>query len=55
MPYEKLKGLTRGKQISLDDIHKFVNSLKVSDKVKRELLKITPQNYTGLASRLASI
>jgi len=54
MPYEKLKKLTRGKQISLDDIHKFINILKVSDKVKKELLKITPENYTGLASKLAS-
>ena len=54
MPYEKLKELTRGKKVTLDDIHKFINTLKVSDKVKKELLKITPENYTGLASKLAS-
>ncbi len=54
MPYEKLKALTRGKQVTLFDIHKFINTLKVGDKVKKELLKITPLNYTGLASKLAS-
>ena len=54
MPYEKLKELTRGKEVTLSDIHQFIKNLKVSDKVKKELLKITPENYTGLASKLAS-
>src|SRR3989344_4327495 len=54
MPYEKLKELTRGKEVTLADIHKFINTLAISDKIKKELLKITPQNYTGLASKLAS-
>jgi adenylosuccinate lyase len=53
-PYEKLKELTRGKQVTLPDIHKFIETLKVSDKVKKELLKITPEKYIGLASKLAS-
>ena len=52
MPYEKLKELTRGKVVTLPDIHIFIKNLKVSDKVKKELLKITPENYTGLASKL---
>ena len=54
MPYEKLKELTRGKQITLPDIHKFINTLKVNDKIKTKLLAITPENYLGLASKLAS-
>ncbi|MBI3305683.1 adenylosuccinate lyase [Candidatus Nomurabacteria bacterium] len=53
MPYEKLKELTRGKNITLNDIHVFIKNLEVSDKIKKELLKITPQNYTGLAEKLA--
>ncbi|KKQ21328.1 MAG: Adenylosuccinate lyase, partial [Parcubacteria group bacterium GW2011_GWC1_36_9] len=53
-PYEQLKELTRGKVVTLSDIHKFINTLKVSKKIKKELLKITPENYTGLASKLAS-
>jgi len=54
MPYEKLKELTRGKQVALDDIHNFIDFLKVGEKIKKELKKITPENYTGLASKLAS-
>ncbi|HQO86294.1 MAG TPA: adenylosuccinate lyase, partial [Bacteroidia bacterium] len=48
-PYEALKDLTRGKEnITLQDIHQFINTLQVSDAVKAELLKITPENYTGV-------
>ena len=52
MPYEKLKELTRGKNITMGDIHKFIDTLKVSIEVKKELKKITPANYIGLASKL---
>ena len=55
MPYEQLKTLTRGKQVTLADIHKFIDSLEVSAKIKKELKSFTPENYTGLASKLASI
>ena len=55
MPYEKLKALARGKKVTLADIHKFIDTLKVSDKIKKELKNITPENYTGLASKLASM
>ena len=54
MPYEKLKNLTRGKKITLEEIYKFIDSLEVDIKIKKELKKITPENYIGLASRLAS-
>ncbi len=48
-PYETLKQLTRGKeQITKTSIHKFINALKVSKKIKEELKKITPFNYTGV-------
>jgi len=47
-PYEKLKALTRkNKQITEQAIKDFINSLDVNSKVKNELHKITPQNYTG--------
>ena len=54
MPYEQLKELSRGKELALIDIHKFIETLEVSEKVKKELLKLTPENYIGLASKLAS-
>ncbi len=55
MPYEKLKELSRGKEVTLEDIHKFINTLKISDKIKKELLKIAPDNYSGMASKLANL
>ena len=48
-PYEALKSLTRtNKKIGEKDIKKFISTLTVSVKVKAELNKITPQNYTGV-------
>ncbi len=47
-PYETLKQLTRtNAEINADVISEFIKTLNVSDKVKNELLKITPENYTG--------
>jgi adenylosuccinate lyase len=48
-PYEALKSLTRThKKINAEAIAEFVDSLDVSQAVKDELLKITPENYTGI-------
>jgi adenylosuccinate lyase len=48
-PYEALKDLTRGQQqITKKTMHAFIETLDVSAKVKKELLAITPQNYTGV-------
>lgn len=48
-PYEALKKLTRTHtHIGQEEIGKFIKNLKVSDAVKDELLKITPENYTGI-------
>ncbi len=49
-PYEALKRLTRGKEkISKKTIHQFIDSLQVKDDIKKELKKITPNNYTGIS------
>ncbi len=48
-PYEALKHLTRGKtHIDKPTIHSFINSLKISGTLKKELKAITPANYTGI-------
>ncbi|MBN8702610.1 MAG: adenylosuccinate lyase [Bacteroidetes bacterium] len=48
-PYEALKELTRSTtQISQKEIHQFVKSLAIKDSVRKELLSITPFNYTGI-------
>jgi adenylosuccinate lyase len=54
MPYEELKKLTRGKRVTKKDFVTFINKLKVSKDVKKELLAISPETYIGLASTLAA-
>jgi adenylosuccinate lyase len=47
-PYEALKELTRGAaKINKESMHTFVDSLNVKQEIKKELKKITPQNYVG--------
>ncbi len=48
MPYEQLKELTRGKQVKLSDITLFIESLGISEELKKELRNITPENYRGI-------
>lgn len=48
-PYEALKALTRGaNEINQQTMHQFIDSLEVKESIKKELKKITPQNYTGV-------
>ncbi len=48
-PYEALKALTRtNAKMTEETIHDFVKTLNVSDEVKKELMAITPGNYTGI-------
>ena len=48
-PYETLKGLTRtNEKINKKSIANFIETLEVSETVKEELKKISPQNYTGI-------
>ncbi len=48
-PYEALKDLTRGNhKIDKKIMQAFIQSLKVSASVKKELKSITPSNYTGV-------
>jgi adenylosuccinate lyase len=48
-PYEALKGLTRtNEKINQQSIASFINTLDVSEAIKKELLAIKPTNYTGI-------
>ena len=52
-PYEALKELSRGnRSINKASIHQFIDGLKVSATIKKELKKITPQNYTGVQGKI---
>ena len=49
-PFEALKDLTRkNTQIDKESIMKFVDQLDIPGEVKKEILKITPFNFTGVA------
>lgn len=47
-PYEALKKLTRGNEITQTSISQFIDELDVSESIKTEMRKITPHNYTGV-------
>jgi adenylosuccinate lyase len=48
-PYEALKELTRKNiKITKSNFDEFIDNLNVSENIKSELKKITPQNYTGI-------
>jgi adenylosuccinate lyase len=48
-PYEALKELTRGNaNIDKQSLHSFIDTLKVSAAVKKELKQISPHSYTGM-------
>jgi adenylosuccinate lyase len=52
-PYEALKDLTRGNnKIDKKAIHQFIDGLKIKENIKKELRKITPQNYTGISPKI---
>ncbi len=48
-PYEKLKELTRGKQIDQQSVQDFVMGLSIPEDAKQELLLLTPRTYLGNA------
>ncbi|MEO7752330.1 MAG: lyase family protein, partial [Terracoccus sp.] len=53
-PYERLKGLTRGRRIDGDDLREFVRGLGLPADVEQRFLELTPQTYTALAGRLVT-
>ena len=53
--YEILKGLTRGKHISMVEVREFVEKLEISSVDKERLLELKPENYLGLADKLVDL
>ena len=50
--YEQLRDLTRGANIDKEELKVFVQSLDIPDDVKQQLIELTPETYTGLATQL---
>lgn len=53
-PYERLKDLTRGQQVTEEIMRDFIKSLGIPADVEARLLELTPATYTGLASQLVT-
>ncbi|MSU73562.1 adenylosuccinate lyase [Candidatus Kaiserbacteria bacterium] len=53
VPYEQLKALTRGKQVTLEDFAQFIDGLDIKGDVKARLKELRPENYIGLAAEIA--
>lgn len=48
-PYEKLKALTRGKEINAETLMRFVDELELPEEAKDRLKALTPGSYIGNA------
>lgn len=51
--YEALKAVTRGKSVTVDDLHELIKGLDIPDEDKARLLALTPATYIGKAAELA--
>ncbi|SDZ81385.1 adenylosuccinate lyase [Haloplanus vescus] len=52
--YERVKELTRGQRVTLDDFRALFDDLDVDESVREELRALTPAGYVGRASELAT-
>ena len=52
--YELLKGFTRGRSITQDDLRAFVAELDLPSDDKARLIALTPARYTGIAAELVA-
>jgi adenylosuccinate lyase len=52
-PYERLKALTRGRAVTRESLHAFVDSLELPAAERARLKALTPAGYTGAAAALA--
>ena len=50
--YELLKELSRGKEVTKNTLHQFINNLPLEKEDKDLLLKLTPSNYVGLSTKI---
>ena len=50
-----MKEISRGKNISQNDLLKFINNMDVPSEEKERLLKLKPSSYIGYASKLSKV
>ena len=54
-PYERLKELTRGRELDEDSFKALIDALDLPESALDALRRLTPAGYTGLAQRLAEM
>ncbi|GIV97107.1 MAG: adenylosuccinate lyase [Herpetosiphonaceae bacterium] len=54
-PYEAVKAISRGREITIEDLREFVRGLPMREEAKERLLALTPEGYIGLAAKLARL
>ena len=52
--YELLKELSRGKELTKEDIENFVNKLNINEEDKKILINLEPSNYIGLCEEIVN-
>ena len=52
--YELLKELSRGKELTKEDIENFVKKLDIPNEDKERLLNLSPSNYIGLSEEIVN-
>ena len=51
--YEQLKQLTRGRRMTREVLHEFIDAVDLPEESRARLKALTPSDYTGLAAELA--
>ena len=51
-PYEKLKEMTRGEQLTQEGIASLIDQLELPESVKTQIRALRPETYIGEATRL---
>ena len=50
--YEQLKKISRGKELTKEDLINFINNLDINEEDKKVLLSLTPDTYIGLCEKI---
>ncbi|WIV66924.1 adenylosuccinate lyase [Natrialbaceae archaeon AArc-T1-2] len=50
--YERVKELTRGQEVTLEDFRELFDDLEVDDRTREQLLALTPSDYVGVGPEL---
>lgn len=52
--YEQVKAMSRGKELTLDDIHAAIDEFEIDQSTKNELHSLSPEEYVGIAEHLVT-